>query len=167
MYRPIRGQANIRSARKTQTCWRTLWICFLSCFEEFWSAVSKELSKISQPIRGQCSHFFPSAHKYKLGRGRSDPNSYKVVVEFGSVVSEEKSIKSQSIRGQCSNLVFPDWSEKHKLRRGRWDLVSCQVSLEFRLEFSEKSKKKNVKSKGRTDDGQHNSAPWPSQKYIG
>ena len=42
-----------RSARKTQTWYRTLRSFFLSSFVEFRSVVSEEKSKMSQPIRGQ------------------------------------------------------------------------------------------------------------------
>ena len=45
-----------RSARKTQTYWRTLRSCFLSSFVQFRSPVSEEKSKMSQPIRGLGGH---------------------------------------------------------------------------------------------------------------
>ena len=53
-----------RSARKTQTWYKTLRSCFLSSFDEFHSAVSEEKWKMSQPIRGKGSHIvFPIGPK--------------------------------------------------------------------------------------------------------
>ena len=52
-----------RSARKTQTCYRTLRSCFLLSFVDFRSVVS-EKSKMSQPIRGHGGHLvFPIGPK--------------------------------------------------------------------------------------------------------
>ena len=55
-----------RSARKTQTWYRTLKSCFLSRFNEFRSAVSEKKSQQSQPIRGKDVHrSFPIDQKNK------------------------------------------------------------------------------------------------------
>ena len=78
-------------AQKTQTRYRTLRSSFRSSFVEFRTAVSEEMSKLSQPIRGQGSILI----------FRSTLNTNTVAV------SEEKSKMSQQIRGQGGNLVFP------------------------------------------------------------
>ena len=54
-----------RPKKKTSQNWlRTLRACFLTCFVEFHSAVSKKKSKMSQPIRSQGGHFvFPIGPK--------------------------------------------------------------------------------------------------------
>ena len=69
------------SARKTQTCYRTLRSCFLSSFVEFCSAVSKEKSKMSQPIRGQGGHLvFPIGPKNTILL-EDRPEKHKNLVE--------------------------------------------------------------------------------------
>ena len=62
--RPRQPSCVFLIAPKTQTWYRMLRSCFLSCFVEFRSAVSEEKSKMSQPIRGQSGHLvFPIGQK--------------------------------------------------------------------------------------------------------
>ena len=84
---------------KTQTWKRKLRSCFLSIFLEFCSAVSKEKSKISQPVRGRFAILFNlSARKHKLSRGRRDNAPCQV---------SQKSKMSESFRGGAVILFFP------------------------------------------------------------
>ena len=114
-----------RSARKTQTWWRTLRSCFLSSFVEFRSAVLEEKSKMSQPIRGRGGH-----HVFPIG-----PKSINLVEEVNILLpikfrwnlfsgSREKveNVSANQRPGRPS--CFSDRPEKHKLGRGQWDLAS-------------------------------------------
>ena len=131
-----------QSARKTQTWWRMLRSCVLSSFVEFCSAVSEEKSKMSQPIRGQCSHLgFPI--------GPKNTNLVKDVeillpvkfpwIPFSSFRGEVENVSANQTPWRPS--FFSDQPQIHKLGRGRWDLASCQVSLNSAQRFQRRSHK--------------------------
>ena len=93
--------------------------CFLSSFVKFCSVVSKEKSKMSQPIRGQGGHlvFQISPKKNKLGRGRWDLASCQVSLNsFQRFQRRSRKCLSQWwIRGQGGHLVFPIGSKNTNL----------------------------------------------------
>ena len=116
------------SARKTRTWQRTLRSCFLSSFVEFCSAVSKEKSKMSHPIRDQDDHLvFPIGLKHKLSRANVEDVAILLPVKFHWILFS-------GFREECQNgsanqrprrpSYFSDRPE-NKLE----DLVSCQVSF--------------------------------------
>ena len=63
-----------RSARKTQTCYRTLRSCFLSYFDEFRSEISERNSKMAQQIKrpGRPYWFFDRPENHTLDKGQWD-----------------------------------------------------------------------------------------------
>ena len=131
-----------RSARKTQTWYRTLISCFLSSFVEFRSAASEGKSNMSQPIRGQGGHLvFPI--------GPKNTNLVEDVeilfpvkfpwIPFSGFRKEVENVAANQRPGRPP--CFSDRLEKHKLGRGRWDLASCQVSLNSVQGFQRRSRK--------------------------
>ena len=104
--------------------------CFLSSFVEFYSAVSEEKLKMSQPIRGLGGHFVFPIHMKNTN-----------LVEGVEILLPIKfrRIPFSGFRGEVDNVsanqmpgfVFPDLPEKHKRGRRLWELASCQVSLEL------------------------------------
>ena len=138
--------------------------CFLSCFDEFCSAVSEEKSKMSQPIRGQGGNLF-----FMIGRKNTN------LVEDVEILLPVKFrwILFNGFRGEVENVsanqrprrsfCFSDWPEKHKLGRGCWVLASCQVSLNSVQWFQRRSRKcEKLTTDGRRTTRDHNSALEPS-----
>ena len=121
-----------RSARKTQTCKRTLRSCFISSFVKFRSAVSEKKFKMSQPIRGQGGHLV-----FQIGLKNTN------LVEDVEILLPVKFrwILFSGFRGEVENVsanqrqwrpsCFSDRPEKHKLCRGCWVLASSQSFVEF------------------------------------
>ena len=117
-----------RSARKTQTWYRTLRSCSLSSFVEFGSAVSENKSKMSQPIRGQGGHFV-----FLIGPKHTN------LIEDVEILLPVKFcwIPFSGFRGEVENVsanqrpgrpsCFSDRPEKHKHGKGHWDLAYFQV----------------------------------------
>ena len=96
-----------RSARKTQTWYRTLSSSFLSSFVEFRSAVS-EKSKMSQPIKGWDGHLvFPISPKNtNLVEDVEILLPVKCLwIPFSGFREEVQNV--QPIRGQGGHLIFP------------------------------------------------------------
>ena len=133
----------LRSAWKTQTSHRRSRSCFLSSFVKFCSVVSKEKSKMSQPIRGQGGHLFfsnrPELHQLDIGY--CDLASCQVFrwIPFNSFRGEFENVSANQMPGRPS--CFSYRPEKHNLCRGRWDLASCQVSLNFVQQFQRRGRK--------------------------
>ena len=138
------------SARKTQTQKRMLRSCFLSSFVEFGSAVSKEKSKMSRPIRGQGGYLV-----FQIG-----PKNTNLVedveillpvkfhwIPFSGFKGEVENVSANQRPGRLS--CFSDRPQKRKLGRGRWDLASCQVSLNSIQRFQRRSRKCLSQSKAR------------------
>ena len=110
-----------RTARKTQTWWKTLRSCFLSSFVEFRSAVSEEKSKMSQLIRGQGGCLvFPIS-----------PKNTNLVEDIEILLPVKfRWIPFSGFRGEVENVSANQRPGRPSLfGRGRWDLASCQVSL--------------------------------------
>ena len=143
------------SARKTQTCQRTLRSCFLSSFVECRPAVLEEKSKMFQPIRGQDGHLvFRSVwktHTIIWQRTLSVEILLPVPVVSLNFVQQfqRRSRKCLSQYRQGRPSYSSDRPEKHKLGRGRWDLASCQVSLKSVERFQRRSRKCLSQSKTR------------------
>ena len=131
-----------RSARKTQTWYRTLKSCFLSIFV-FRSAVSEEKSKMSQPIRGQGGHFvFPVGPKNTNLVEDVEillPIKFRLI-SFSSFRGEVEKCSANQRPGRpfCFSHRPP---KKHKHGRGCWYLASCQVSLNSVQRFHRRSRK--------------------------
>ena len=127
---------------KTQTWKRTLRSFFLSSFVAGRSAVSKERSKMSQPIRGQGGHLvFPIR-----------PKNTNLVEDIEiSLPVKFRWIPISGFRGEVEYVsanhrpgwpsCFSDQPEQHKLGRGRWDLASRQVLLNSVRRFQRRSRK--------------------------
>ena len=107
----IPGRSSWLSNRleKKPLAWqRTSRPCFLSSNVEFYSVVSEEKSKMSQPIRDQGGHLdFLIGPKTLAWQRTLIPCFLSSFVEFLSAVSEEKSKTSQPIRDQGGHLDFP------------------------------------------------------------
>ena len=125
--------------------------CFLSSFVEFYSVVSEEKSKMSQPIRGQGGHLV-----FLIGPKNTNlvedveiflPDKFRWIL-FSSFRGEVENISANQRLGQPS--CFSNRPEKHKLGRGRWDLASSQVSLNSVQRFQRRSWKCLSQSEART-----------------
>ena len=77
---------------------------------------------------GRPFSFLDQPEKHKLGRGRWDLASYKVLSNFFQRFQRSRKCLSQS-EARAAILFFPDWPEKHKRGRRHWELASYQVSL--------------------------------------
>ena len=125
--------------------------CFLSSFIEFLSAVSEEMLKMSQPIRGQGGHLV-----FPIG-----PKNTNLVEDVEILLPVKFPwIPFSSFRGEVENVsanqrpwrtsCFSDRPEKHKLGRGHWDLASCYVSLNSVQLFKRRSRKCLSQSEARS-----------------
>ena len=140
-----------RSARKTQTWWKTLRSYFLSSFVEFREAVSEEKTNMSQPIRGQGGHLVsrisPKNTNLVEDVGILLPVKFRWI-PFSSFRREVKNVSANQRPGRPS--CFSNRPEKRKLDREQWDRTSCQVSLNSLQQFQRRSTK--CENFSRTDD---------------
>ena len=97
---------------------------------------------MSQPIRGQGSHFvFPIGPKNtNLVEDVEILLPLKFLwIPLSGFRREVENVSANQRPGRP--FCFSDWPEKHKLGRGRCDLASCQVSLNSVQRFQRRSRK--------------------------
>ena len=129
--------------------------CFMSSFVEFYSSVSEEKLKMSQPIRSQGGHLV-----FPIG-----PKNTNLVEDVEILLPVKfRWILFSGFRGEVENVsanqrpgwpsCFSDRPDKHKLGRGCWVLPSCQVWLNSVQWLQRRSWKcEKLTTDGRRTDG--------------